>query len=121
MIGGAILAVLLSISLTFVAEARSITSRSAGRQVAAGLARAKVDELLMLSTLSASTQPLTAVDPVKFPGLRLGFTVTDVTATYAAASPSGVGGTVFEIVVEVAHPQVLNSSLVTMRSLRRVP
>lgn len=121
MIGGAVLAVVLAIALTFVASARETTSLAAKRQIAAGLARAKLDELMSSATLSATTQPFTAVDPVKFPGVLRGFTVTNVTAALNSASPSGVDGTVFEIIVEVQHPRVLNANVVTLRSLRRMP
>lgn len=118
-IGGALMITVFAACLTLIADARTKTSFAARRQAAAGIASSTLDDLTSRATLVASSQALTDVDAVLLPGVRVGFTIVDVTTTFAANGP--VGGTLFEVTVNVEHPvEAGPPGTITLRSLRRV-
>jgi hypothetical protein len=118
-IGGVVMVTIFAACLTVIAQARARTSIATRRQAAASLASATLDDLTARATLTPQSQPLTAVDPILHPGLRVGFDIVDVSAAFATRGP--VGGTLLEITVRAEHPGESGAPAIhELRSLRRL-
>lgn len=118
-VAGALLSVVLASTLSLLAQARVQGSYAARRASAISLARAKMDEFVGVPTIVATSQSIIDVDPVDFPGIKWKWAVTDVSSTYASASPNGIGDVaLFEIVVIVLYPTATGTSTFTLKQLR---
>jgi hypothetical protein len=121
-VGGALLSVILASSLSLLADARVMGAYAARRNNAIRLARTKMDEFVGapdLAAVSPATQPITAVDPVDFPGIKWEWSITDVTTTYDGRSPNGIGGVqVFDVVIKVTYPTSTGTGTFTLEQLR---
>jgi type II secretory pathway pseudopilin PulG len=108
MVAGGIIAVVLSVSVAFVAEGRKSVSTAAARQEAMSLARGKCDEIAAtLPTATADQSTLVAVGG-NFPGVRWQW-ATNAAPTAASASTPAIVVAAREITCTVQYPAATGS------------
>jgi hypothetical protein len=120
MVAGACLAVILSTTLAFLGDARAKGIYAGRRSSAVSLARQKMDALtgipLLLESMDAAPS---AVDEIRYPGIKWGWTVTEKTTDFDALSPVDMAAVkLFEIQVDVIYPTAQGSKTYTLRQLR---
>ena len=81
------------------------------------MALAESDQSGVVYVYRTDTGKLCSV--ISDPGLRLGFDIVDLTATFTANGP--VNGRLFELVVRAEHSTGKAPAVITLRSLRRMP
>jgi hypothetical protein len=122
MIGGAILALVLSATFSIIAQARADVVYAQRKQAAGSLCRQLVEDLSTQQALTASSGGPMPVDAVNYPGITYDFTVVDNTSFYNGLSPSpgGVssGKFLYEITVNVHYPSATGTKTFSEKILR---
>jgi hypothetical protein len=116
LLGGAVLAIVLTTSIDLLAAARREAAMSARRQEATTLARSKAHELWGDAQVVTS-QSLIDVGP-QFPGLKWSWVVQQSGMTARSSPVLRTNDSLHEIIVQVEYPTATGRLTAEFRSLR---
>lgn len=109
LMGGAILAAALSLSLALLANARAEATLSAKHSIAVSLARAKLDELVSSLPIAVADQAAVVAVGADFPGMHWRWTTTASSVGASAAAGFTNNTVARQIEVGVEFPCVRGS------------